>query len=380
MEQGILSYDEKKNNDLEAKQLLGKSKCSRTDLVTSDNVSACENRFSSVRLKEDISSEIKLNGDGDSLPDISDSEKNAAHSGLLGDFSNSLTAGEANVKTVSSRGEIFALELIDGGYIEAVNSNGNTCATQVQSLDDLKHTATELTSLDPVDFCEISLKIKGHTPDRHFEGDASEEHVEFLDDSDSETNSINPMDICEISFHCEDDILPGSSVNDACSAQWKSLDDFNNVPTNSSPYSQTAVCEISLRNASLIHEISESKLNGISYLFAENYDEMNQTRFYCSTPMSLSNSKCPPPSGHQNHNSLPEVDEVTRKRHPCSWPQCDLVFSSKWHLSRHFKIHSGDRSFKCDVCNRTFNRKDKLTDHQRTQTHKKNSKKVQKND
>ena len=52
----------------------------------------------------------------------------------------------------------------------------------------------------------------------------------------------------------------------------------------------------------------------------------------------------------------------------CSVPGCDRRFNRSDELTRHERIHTGQKPFQCDLCQRKFSRSDHLTTHLRTHT------------
>ncbi|CAG5123151.1 unnamed protein product [Candidula unifasciata] len=54
----------------------------------------------------------------------------------------------------------------------------------------------------------------------------------------------------------------------------------------------------------------------------------------------------------------------------CSWPACDWKFSRSDELARHKRSHSGVKPYKCDICIKCFSRSDHLAKHKKV--HRKN--------
>lgn len=59
---------------------------------------------------------------------------------------------------------------------------------------------------------------------------------------------------------------------------------------------------------------------------------------------------------------------VHERPYPCPVESCDRRFSRSDELSRHLRIHTGQKPFQCPVCSRSFSRSDHLTTHVRTHT------------
>ncbi|KAJ1909976.1 transcriptional repressor [Tieghemiomyces parasiticus] len=57
-----------------------------------------------------------------------------------------------------------------------------------------------------------------------------------------------------------------------------------------------------------------------------------------------------------------------KRKHVCTWEGCDKAFTTSGHLSRHTRIHTGEKRYKCDLptCNQYFARHDNMRQHYRT--------------
>lgn len=57
-------------------------------------------------------------------------------------------------------------------------------------------------------------------------------------------------------------------------------------------------------------------------------------------------------------------EDKLNKAYPCE--VCNMSFSQKWLLKRHWKTHTGDKPYKCSICLRSFSLRDSCTRHLKT--------------
>jgi len=100
-----------------------------------------------------------------------------------------------------------------------------------------------------------------------------------------------------------------------------------------------------------------------------------------SSPVSEQSSSSSILNQPYQHNSLKFLPVKPRKYpnrpsktppherpYPCPVESCDRRFSRSDELTRHIRIHTGQKPFHCKICSRSFSRSDHLTTHVRTHT------------
>ncbi|KAJ1650682.1 transcriptional repressor [Dispira simplex] len=66
--------------------------------------------------------------------------------------------------------------------------------------------------------------------------------------------------------------------------------------------------------------------------------------------------------------STPSADP--KRKHHCTWEGCGRSFTTSGHLSRHHRVHTGEKNFPCSFpgCTSRFSRQDNMMQHLRTHT------------
>ncbi|EDS33799.1 conserved hypothetical protein [Culex quinquefasciatus] len=95
---------------------------------------------------------------------------------------------------------------------------------------------------------------------------------------------------------------------------------------------------------------------------SKGHEILNQV--YQQSPMPLKLVPVKP----RKYPNRPSKTPVHERPYACPVENCDRRFSRSDELTRHIRIHTGQKPFQCRICMRSFSRSDHLTTHIRTHT------------
>lgn len=95
---------------------------------------------------------------------------------------------------------------------------------------------------------------------------------------------------------------------------------------------------------------------------SKGHEILNQVYQQSTMPLKLV------PVKPRKYPNRPSKTPVHERPYACPVENCDRRFSRSDELTRHIRIHTGQKPFQCRICMRSFSRSDHLTTHIRTHT------------
>lgn len=104
----------------------------------------------------------------------------------------------------------------------------------------------------------------------------------------------------------------------------------------------------------------DKKFTRRSYLLIHKRDHAGERKYACD--------RCPNQYKQKSHLDRHVEASHLGIRHRCEFPNCNSEFSKKWSLKMHQFVHAEELPYKCNFCDSSFQRRDKLLKH-RTKSH-----------
>ena len=112
----------------------------------------------------------------------------------------------------------------------------------------------------------------------------------------------------------------------------------------------------------LYNESSAANLAEYNQSTSKGHEILSQVYQQSPVPLKLLPVKA------RKYPNRPSKTPVHERPYACPVDTCDRRFSRSDELTRHIRIHTGQKPFQCRICMRSFSRSDHLTTHIRTHT------------
>lgn len=214
----------------------------------------------------------------------------------------------------------------------------------------------------------------------HYDDRTQQPHVEFLGLS-IETCSGNLSLKQPPSYPCgnEQDLMysrvsqPLMQGSPSGKYQWLDSPDYGNTsnivvpgPSGLVPKQEPAYSSLPCGN---VQDVQSPGGQGYGVQLAEYNPSTSKgheilSQVYQQSPLPLKLVPVKP----RKYPNRPSKTPVHERPYACPVENCDRRFSRSDELTRHIRIHTGQKPFQCRICMRSFSRSDHLTTHIRTHT------------